>query len=187
MRHSIWSLALGAALACAATAAAQETPNQGAPQTAHDMPPGMGQPSTTDRKFVQKAMRGGLAEVKLGQLAADRGTSAEVRELGQRMVRDHGKANGELAEIARTKGIALPTDLDANDQANVDRLSKLTGKAFDRAYIATLVKAHDQDTAAFERASTELADPDLRAFARRALPALRQHDDLARRAERRLM
>src|SRR5690242_1369516 len=68
--------------------------------------------SAADRKFAIAAAQGGMAEVKLGELAVKNGASDSVKKFGQRMVDDHSKANDELKQIATNKGIALPTDVD---------------------------------------------------------------------------
>src|SRR5438309_2156957 len=49
----------------------------------------------SDQTFVMKAAKGGMAEVELGKLAAQKGSSDQVKKFGQRMVDDHGKANDE--------------------------------------------------------------------------------------------
>src|SRR4051794_1626641 len=76
-----------------------------------------------DETFVTKAAKGGLAEVQLGKLAAEKASSDEVKKFGQRMVDDHGKANDELKTLAQSKSITLPTDIDPKDKAMHDRLA----------------------------------------------------------------
>src|ERR671927_190101 len=61
-----------------------------------------------DEKFATAAAVGGLAEVELGRLAAQKGASDEVRQFGQRMVDDHSKANQDLTQVASAKGLTLP-------------------------------------------------------------------------------
>lgn len=136
--------------------------------------------SASDRKFIEKAAAGGMAEVKLGQLAMEKGTSPTVKEFAKRMVDDHGKANDELKEIASKKNFPLPTDLDTKDKATYDKLSKLTGDAFDKAYMDAMVKDHDADVKDFKKeASLASADPDLKAFAEKTVKVLEEHKQLA--------
>src|SRR5450432_1540679 len=95
---------------------------------AHQQTTGSGHTSaTTDDAFVKKAAQGGMAEVKLGQLAVDNGSNDAVKQFGQRMVTDHTKANGELKDAAAKENISVPTDINAKDQAIYDSLSKLSG------------------------------------------------------------
>lgn len=128
-----------------------------------------------DTTFANKAASGGMAEVKLGQLAADKGASDFVKQFGQRMVQDHSKANDDLKSVAAKDNITLPTDLDAKDQATYDRLSKLSGAAFDHAYLSDMMKDHKMDIALFQTEASSGKNSDLKDFATRTLPTLKQH------------
>jgi putative membrane protein len=129
----------------------------------------------SDHKFVTKALEGGMAEVKLGKLASEKGSREDVKKFGQRMVDDHGKAGAELQSIAKKKGIAVPAQLSAKDSKRYDKLSKLGGDDFDKAYIDEMVEDHKHDVDEFEKAATKLKDPDLKAFAEKTLPVLKSH------------
>ena len=87
--------------------------------------------SAADKKFVMAAAQGGMAEVKLGELATKNGASESVKKFGQKMVDDHSKANEELKQVVSKEGITLPTDIDAKSKATMNRLAKLHGAAFD--------------------------------------------------------
>ena len=133
-----------------------------------------------DRDFVSKAASGGTAEVELGRVATQRAVRPSVRSFAERMVADHGRANAELAALARRKGLDVPTALEPSQQAMRDRLSGLSGPDFDRAYMSEMVRDHTEDIALFERAAETSSDPDLKAWAARSLPMLRDHLALAR-------
>lgn len=133
----------------------------------------------TDQTFVTKAARGGLAEVELGNLAKQKASSDQVKQFGDRMVSDHSKANSDLKTLAQNKNITLPTDLSAKDKALRDRLSKLSGDQFDRAYMQAMVKDHTKDVNEFRRESQSAKDPDVKAFAAKTLPTLEEHLQLA--------
>jgi putative membrane protein len=134
---------------------------------------------TADQTFVTKAAQGGMAEVKLGTLATQKAASADVKAFGQQMVDDHSKANDELKQLASTKGITLPTDIDAKDQATYDRLSKLSGAEFDRAYMRDMVSDHRKDVSEFRHESQNGADSDVKAWAGKTLPTLEHHLQMA--------
>ena len=131
--------------------------------------------SAADKKFVRDAAQGGMAEVELGKLATEKASSDEVKKFGQRMVDDHTKAADQLKEIASSKGIQVPTKLSAKDQMTKDRLSKLSGEQFDKAYMNDMVKDHTQDVAEFKHESTSGTDPDIKNFASTTLPTLQDH------------
>ena len=137
-----------------------------------------------DQTFVKNAAEGGMAEVELGKLAQQKGSSAEVKTFGQRMVDDHSKANDELKSIAQSKNITLPTDLNAKDKALRDRLDKMSGVAFDRAYMQAMVKDHRMDVNEFRHESTSGRDPDVKQFAAKTLPTLEDHLKQAQDANR---
>ena len=139
-----------------------------------------GKLAPTDTTFVRKAAEGGMAEVKLGQLAKEKGSNKAVKEFGDRMVKDHSKANDELKEVASKKGITLRDSMNATDKALYGRLSKLSGDAFDKAYMSAMIKDHQEDVSEFRQESQSAKDPDVRQFAAKTLPTLEEHLRIAR-------
>lgn len=131
--------------------------------------------SPVDKKFITKAAAGGMAEVELGRLATQKAASDDVKKFGQRMVDDHSKANDQLKVLAGSKGIDLPGKLDAKEQATKDRLSRLSGEQFDRAYIQDMVKDHTKDVVEFRHESSVAKDPEVKNFAAQTLPTLQAH------------
>ena len=87
--------------------------------------------SMGDEKFAIKAAQGGIAEVKLGELAQEKAQNEAVRKFGQRMVEEHTKANHRLKEAALKEKISLPKEMDKKDQATYDALAKLSGAEFE--------------------------------------------------------
>jgi putative membrane protein len=129
----------------------------------------------SDRHFLVKAAEGGMAEVELGKIAQEKASSPNVKQFGAHMVADHSKANEELKGIAQQKGVSIPAKLDARHQATVDRLNKLSGPDFDRAYVNDMVADHQKDVAEFEKASSSAQDPDVKAFAGKTLTVIKSH------------
>ena len=142
--------------------------------------------TTEDKKFVARSGAGGLAGMQMANLALEKATNAGVKAFAGRMVTDHSKTNEELSQFATTKGLALPTELDRAHQAGVDHLSSLSGAEFERAYMQHVMDDHRAAVADFERASTGAADADLKAWAERTLPALREHLRLAQETAEKL-
>jgi putative membrane protein len=140
---------------------------------------GQRQKRSADQSFAEKAAVGGLAEVQLGKLAVGRAASPDVKQFGQRMVDDHGKANRELMALVEQKGISVPTALDPTHQKEADRLAKLQGAAFDRAYIQHMVKDHQEDVRLFRTQAQQGTDPELKRFAADTLPTLEAHLNMA--------
>jgi putative membrane protein len=137
-------------------------------------------PAAQPTSFLQKAAMGGLAEVELGKLAQQNASSAEVKRFASQMVTDHGKANQEIQTLAKKEGLELPTRLDAKHQALRERLEKLQGAEFDRAYMAEMVADHTKDVDEFDQAAKASTDPQVKEFASRTLPTLEAHLKMAR-------
>lgn len=136
-------------------------------------------PSHSDISFMKDAAEGGLDEVKLGQLAQQKGASDKVKMFGQRMVTDHSKANNELQMLAQQKNITLPSDISSKQKSNYKTLSEKSGNDFDKAYITAMVKDHEEDVAAFQKEANNGTDADVKAFAAKTLPTLQEHLRLA--------
>ncbi|HBG06952.1 MAG: DUF305 domain-containing protein [Geobacteraceae bacterium GWC2_58_44] len=128
-----------------------------------------------DKAFVKSAAGGGMMEVQMGELATKNAASQEVKDFGQRMVTDHGKANDELKTIAAAKDVKLPTELKGKQKEKVDKFSKLTGAEFDKKYMQAMVKDHVKDIAKFNKAIKNVKDPEINAWATKTLPTLEQH------------
>ena len=141
---------------------------------------GMANMSSQDHEFIMDAAMGGMMEVELGRVAAQKGTSDAVKQFGQRMVDDHSKANSELMSLASGKGITLPTELDQKHRNEVTKMSNMSGAEFDRSYSKMMLSDHTKDVAAFEKESTKGGDADLKAFASKTLPTLQEHLQLAK-------
>jgi putative membrane protein len=135
-----------------------------------------------DIEFVLDAAKGGMAEVELGKLAAERAKNDEVKKFAQRMVDDHTKAGDQLKSIAESKGIKLPTEMEAKDRALMNRLQKLNGAAFDRAYMQAMVSDHVKDVSEFKKEANAGRDPQVKSFASSTLPTLEEHLQHARAA-----
>ena len=137
-----------------------------------------------DSQWVMKVAGDSMAEVELGKIAAEKASSPDVKKFAQRMVDDHTKANDELKTLAQNKNITLPTTLDATHKAHVDRMSKMSGEAFDKSYMRDMVADHQKAVTAFRTESTSGKDPDVKAWAAKTLPTLQEHLKMAQDANK---
>ncbi len=128
--------------------------------------------------FVKMAALGGMTEVELGKIAQTMARDANVRKFADEMIKDHSKANKELATLAKTKGLAVPSALDSEHNAIVQKLSAKTGADFDAAYSKQMMEDHDTTIGLFQGA-TKSSDKDVAAFAQRTLPTLQKHKQMA--------
>jgi putative membrane protein len=135
--------------------------------------------ASNETTFVKEAAQGGLMEVQLGKLAQEKAGDEKVKQFGKRMEQDHSKVNDELKKIAADKGVQVSMDLDKKHKTNVDKLTKLSGAAFDKQYINDMVSDHKEDIKKFQRVADKGKDPDLKQFASQTLPTLKEHLQLA--------
>jgi putative membrane protein len=184
LRNSALAIAfvsIGFAVSALAQGTSGTTPRSSSAST----PPSKSQPSSSanvssgDRKFVEKAAVDGMAEVELGKLASSKATDPQVKQFAQRMVTDHSKANDELKSVAGGKGIQLPSAPDKKHQKDMDEMSKKDAKKFDHEYMEMMVKEHKKDVSEFEKQSKSAKDPDIKAFASKTLPTLKDHLQMA--------
>ena len=117
----------------------------------------------------------GLAELEYGRLASQNASSPDVKRFAQRIVDDHSKAGDELKAIASRKDVALATKLDDQHRGMQEKLAKLKGAAFDRAYMAHMVTTHLKAVALFQEEAKAGQDPDVKAWAVKTLPILQEH------------
>jgi putative membrane protein len=130
---------------------------------------------TTDTTFARGAASGGMAEVSMGKLAQQKGSSDSVKEFGKRMETDHSAAGDKLKDIAGKDGITIPGGMSQKDQATYNKLSKLSGADFDKAYATQMVQDHQKDIAEFQKEASNGSNPDVKNFATETLPTLQEH------------
>lgn len=193
-----------AAALTAVTASAQEekTQDQGAAGRDNKTAIG-GQSSQLNRnaeQFIMNAAKSGMMEVQLGKLGVQKAQNAEVKRFAQTLVTDHTKANAELRTLAASKGITLPTppadaltqatgetdrtpvrETEEKDSAHKDakeemqKLQSASANEFDALFIKTAVKHHEKGVEQFESAAKTIDDVEVKAFANKTLPVLREH------------
>jgi putative membrane protein len=130
---------------------------------------------SADVAFALNAAQGGVAEVQMGKLAAEKATRADVKSIGRQMVADHTKANDDLKSVAQKKAMTLPNDMSARQHATYLKLEKLSASVFDRAYVNDMVKDHKEDVKEFQKEANTGKDEDVKGFASRTLPVLQTH------------
>jgi putative membrane protein len=151
------TLAASAALAAAAPAVADPTL------------------SSQDQTFVKMAAQGGMAEVADAKIVAGKTNDPAVKAFAERMIHDHGKANDQLAGIAKSQGFTLPSDIGPANSDMENKLQTLDGKSLDTAYLTGQKSAHEQTIALFRKEAQSGNDPKLVQFAKATLPTIESH------------
>lgn len=143
------------------------------PVAAAPPPPAL---NDVDQTFIQQAAVGGMAEVQLGQLAAQKATRPAVKQFGQEMVDQHTPVNQQLMQLAQAKGVTPPSALDPMHQQMFDKLNGAkAGAAWDRDYLRGQIADHRATLALMQREAAEGSDADLKALAAQTAPVVQQH------------
>jgi putative membrane protein len=121
--------------------------------------------SAADKAFVAKVSQGGMFEVELAKVAETKASSQDLKDQANTEEHDHTLVGDKLKSIMEANGMEFPTALNAQFQARLDKLSALSGAAFDSAYLHTMEEIHHIDGAAFKQESTGGSNPDLKSFA----------------------
>lgn len=128
-----------------------------------------------DYQFAVNASNANFAEIQFGTLAAQKAVRPDVKSFGQRMVTDHTAIGNNYAPIANAQGLPIPTTLTPQNQETYDHLSKLSGAAFDDAYVKHMVTDHEAAVGLFDTEANTGQDPQLKAFAASTLPTIEAH------------
>jgi putative membrane protein len=138
-----------------------------------------GDTSAGDRVFVETALKGGLAEVQLGQVALQKSNNEDVKQFAQKMIDDHGQMNDHLKTVGQAIEVKLPDGPSKKDKANIAKLSALSGDDFDKAYMKDMVKDHKTDLSDFQTEAQAGSNPAVKSFASQGAQIISQHLQMA--------
>jgi len=163
-------------------AAAQPAAPSGADATTADAAQAGTAAMSKDQMFVEKAVQGGMYEVAAAKIAQERGQMSEIKELAKMIENDHQKANQQLMQIAQSKNLAVPKQLDTLHQAKLAELQKMQGKDFDMHYLRDQVAGHVAMSLKYRDAAKDLQDPELKQYAMTTRQSINMHGSHAARA-----
>lgn len=127
--------------------------------------------------FAVEAASGNLAEIKLAQLAIQKSSNKEIKDIATMLEADHTAALGDLKSIASVKGITLPTDEPDKTKELITDLSDDKPADFDKNWVKALMDKHEKTISDYEKALNDLKDEDLKAWITKVLPSIRSHHD----------
>jgi putative membrane protein len=130
------------------------------------------QPTGSDRQFLEKMVPLNEFEIRLGQMAATRGGTPEIRDKGKKMSGNHLQLGGRLGTLAARMGVKPPTEPTAEQKASLDKLASLSGAAFDSAFVHEVDDAHAQARAILENEVQNGSHPELKSLAKENLAKL---------------
>lgn len=132
-----------------------------------------------DSAFIKEVESSGMMEAQLGRIAEKNASSPEVKQFGERMVKDHSLANSKLKKVALEDNLPVITKLRPVNQNTINKLSKLSGKKFDFQYMKTMVGDHKAAVQNFENASDNVFNKNLKTWINNTLPTLKDHLEFA--------
>lgn len=161
------------------------------PQQQQQTPQGsMGSPNATPstapnaedyaaQAFVSQAIAGDDAEVQLGQLAQQKGQTADVKEFGQKMVADHTQINEKLMKaVAKQLGASVPKGPSKKEKKEIEKLQGLSGQQFETAYIQMMVMDHQKDLKNYKDEADSAQNPTVKQAAQEAATVIQKHLEL---------
>jgi putative membrane protein len=161
IKKSFLSVSLAAALTCAAAGAWAQ-----------------GKPDKAAQTFITKAVQGNLAEVSMGQLAQQQGSSAEVKSFGQQLAADHSAANQKATAVAGQLGVTPPNEPSKKQQSDAAKMAKMSGAAFDRQFATMMVADHKKAITDYKKAA-KMKNDAVAGYATESLPVLEKHLQMA--------
>lgn len=136
------------------------------------------QVTSVDRRFMTKAAEGNIAEVMMGQLALKRSNNKQVQDVANMLIKEHSQAQKDLKQVAAKNGMKLPSQPNAMQKATYNRLARLRGAAFDKAFLTANIKAHLDTITLFQMENGQGRDAEGVVYAREYLPAIQNHTSM---------
>ncbi|WP_421693213.1 DUF4142 domain-containing protein [Aestuariivirga sp.] len=132
---------------------------------------------TRAQDFAMLAATSDMFEIQSGEMAQKQGGNPGVQEFGAHLVKDHSMSTAELTKIVEAEKLdaALPAKLDPRHQAIVDSLQDAKAEGFDAAFLQSQIQAHREGIALFEAYAQNGDNAQLKGFAQKGLPVLKQH------------
>jgi putative membrane protein len=134
-----------------------------------------------DAAAMKQLAQANLNEVEAGKLGASKAQSPDVKEFGQKMVKDHGRMYEDLKQLAQRKDVALPDKAALKDLAQMKLLERKSGAEFDREYMDHMIKDHEKDLKDAQAIAAKAKDPEFKAAVQQAIPTIQEHLRLAQR------
>jgi putative membrane protein len=176
MRKRVSVVAVAAAFAVVGAFAQTQTSGQSTQQSTTKAK------AQTPKQFLTMAAQGSQAEIKMGQLAQQKGTTQQVKDLGARLVNDHENLYRQIQQVASSQNITVPDKPNAQQEKEISRLESMSGEQFDRAFLQMQERDHRREISAFQRESKNTANPQIAELAKNAIPTLQEHYHMSQQA-----
>ena len=132
-------------------------------------------PSYADQSFVRKTLEDNQAQVQMGQLAAQKSSSDDVKQFGEKMAQIHEQLTSQMKPVAQKLGVSEPKQPSKKDKQAIERMQSLSGAEFDTVFIQAMMKDQQSDLKDFKSEAQSAQDPTVQQLARMDAPVLSQH------------
>ncbi len=111
----------------------------------------------SDRDLLVRVRYAGLWEIPAGQMAAEKGSTEQIREVGAFIAEEHIVLDEEVVAVAAELDVAVPNEPHPDHQVFLNRMAEREGEEFDAEFVQRLREAHGEVYAliAFVRAGTQ--------------------------------
>lgn len=139
---------------------------------------------TNDNMIVGMMSGANGAEIAAGQIAAEKATNADVRQYATNMVEEHQRMQGQTDSVVAIMNLdraQVPDSLSQHmEQARQMLQSQAAGAEFDRMYMESQVRDHQNTLTALQGVQNAVQNERLRTVITGAIPAVQQHLERAR-------
>lgn len=136
--------------------------------------------SSKDKAFLLEAANTRMVDWVQGNLATEQAASRKYQQYGKRLMKDQNKLMEEIKALAEAKKLTLPLEISGEKNEELNRMKSISGETFERRFRRMIIKDHKRDLDFFKQTAESSTDPEIRDFAKRYLPLIEQHLELAR-------
>ena len=132
-----------------------------------------------DKQFLTTASQANFNEIQLSKLAETKATDPQVKGYAHKMVADHTNLGIKMQPFASAWALTPPTALDADHQAEYDKLKTLSGADFDKEYMAAMDKDHHLALDLFTAEASSTTDAKFKAAVLQGKSVVSAHTHMA--------
>lgn len=124
------------------------------------------------------AFSANMFEIKAAENAAVNASTEEVKKLSAMLIEAHTKMNADVATLAATKGVMLPTELTEDQRKELEKLAEKTGIDYDKAFTDKMKSKHEDAVKFYEKCAEKCDDAEIKNWASVTAPEVRSHLDM---------
>ena len=132
-----------------------------------------------DQHFIKEAAADNQFEIQSGQYVAQQAQDPQVKQLAERLVQDHQRAQQQLQQIAQGMNMQLPERLEEWQQAKLQAMQRKHGQHLEMQFAFGQVGGHMTDILKYQYEAEHGQNAQVKQFAEQTIPILQEHLQLA--------